>query len=353
MNRHSLVAVAAFLAATAGAFAQATPEQLQKVLQKYPAADANGDGVLTLPEALAYRDKMKGGQKAGAQKPAIAPTLANVSYADDPDCLLDFWKADEAAPAPLIIYIHGGGFVGGNKEGLSAGMIEYARSKGFAVASLAYPFLDRKPIQDILRLCGRAVQYARANAVQWNIDPQRIACMGTSAGAGTSLWIATHPDLADPSSSDPVARQSSRIQAAAMLNGQATYDVARWPELLGPADDGWKKNPEEDLNFYHFAKREDMDSEQGRAVRAEVDMYGMLDAKTPPLFLFGNKVVNSPMDRGSYIHHPKHEEAVAAKAKALGIPVELVVGAGAAGKNGNNLAIDFFATHLKSAPPAN
>lgn len=328
--------------------AQLSPEQLQAALKKYPAADTNKDGVLTAEEALAYRARMKAAQPTATPDPnRIPPTIANGQYADNPACVFDFWKATTAAPAPLVIYIHGGGFKGGNKEAVGAGTVEYARERGFALMSINYPFLPEKPIHEIMRDCARAVQYARHEAARLNIDPKRIACMGSSAGAGTSLWIGTHPDLADPQAKNPVDRESTRIQAVGMLNGQATYDLLRWEELIGPAGEGVKIQTDEVMNFYHLPKAELLTEPMGLAARKEADMMTWLDAGDPPIFLFCGTVPKSPLDRGSYLHHPKHSEVVAAKARSLNLAVKDIIGPAAKGRNGPREAIDFFAEQFR------
>src|SRR5436305_5451452 len=81
----------------------------------------------------------------------------------------------------------------------------------------------------------RAIQFLRSKAGEWNIDPKRIACTGGSAGAGISLWLAFHDDLADPQSADPVARQSTRLSCAMPTNMQCTYDP-REIEKIVPGD---------------------------------------------------------------------------------------------------------------------
>jgi hypothetical protein len=48
---------------------------------------------------------------------------------------------------------------------------------------------------------------------EWNLNPQAVVAAGGSSGAGISLWIGFHDDLADPTSADPVQRQSTRISA--------------------------------------------------------------------------------------------------------------------------------------------
>ena len=64
--------------------------------------------------------------------------------------------------------------------------------------------------QEIARHCGRAVQFVRSKAKDWNLDPARICCCGVSAGALISEFLAYHDDFADPSAEDLVSRQSSR-----------------------------------------------------------------------------------------------------------------------------------------------
>ena len=80
------------------------------------------------------------------------------------------------------------------------------------------------PVKAPLHDAARALQTVRARAAEWHVDPERIAASGSSAGACTSLWLAFHDDLADPASADPVARQSTRLLAAAVTGAQTTLD---------------------------------------------------------------------------------------------------------------------------------
>jgi acetyl esterase/lipase len=84
----------------------------------------------------------------------------------------------------------------------------------------------KAPLHD----AARALQFIRSKADEWNIDKQRIAASGGSAGACTSLWLAFHPDLADPSSEDPVARESTRLLCAAVTGAQTTLDPKQMKE---------------------------------------------------------------------------------------------------------------------------
>ncbi len=343
--RAGLPALAAVLLSGAGLLAQLPSDKLQELRKRYPLADADRNGTLTPDEARAYFKKLyaPGGRPA---LPRIAPTIENGSYARSGSGSFDFWQGRTQDPSPLVVYFHGGGFTTGGKNDISPSVVGGALDRGFAVMSVSYPFLADAPIQEILPACARAVQFARRHARDWNIDPKRIACMGLSAGGGVALWIAVHPDLAEPDASDPVARESTRIQAAAMLNGQATYDILRWKDLIGPADERLQNDPSEGPRFYHLASPEEMASPAGAAIRAGVDMYGLLDRSDPPVFLFSNTVVKKRMDRGTYLHHPRHAQVTAEKAASLGVTHRLMSGEAARGKNGATEALDFFQEQL-------
>lgn len=210
-----------------------SPEQLAELLKRFPAADANKDGTLTLEEARAYREKMQRERPANQRAQVPTPTHANVHYGEHERQVLDFWKAESDKPAPVLVFIHGGGFVAGSKDGVSPGAIEAARKAGVSFASISYRYTTQAPYPAPMLDGARAVQFLRSKATEWNIDPKRIGCFGGSAGAGISMWIAFHDDLAKPDSSDPVERQSSRITCAGSIGGQSSYDPLQIKEWLG------------------------------------------------------------------------------------------------------------------------
>jgi acetyl esterase/lipase len=85
----------------------------------------------------------------------------------------------------------------------------------------------KAPLED----AARALQFVRSKAAEWNIDKKRIGATGGSAGACSSLWLAFHDDMADPKSSDPIARESTRLYCAAVNGAQVTLDpkvVREW-----------------------------------------------------------------------------------------------------------------------------
>ena len=74
------------------------------------------------------------------------------------------------------------------------------------------------------------LQFVRSRAAVWNIDKTRIGASGGSAGACSSLWLAFHDDLAEPRSSDPVSRESTRLLCAGVVGPQTSLDPKQMKE---------------------------------------------------------------------------------------------------------------------------
>jgi hypothetical protein len=190
---------------------------------------------------------------------------------------------------------------------------------GVSFMAINYRFRASAPIQDILRDCARSIQFVRSKAKDYNIDSARIASYGGSAGAATSLWLAFHPDLADPKNPDPVRRESSRILAAGAINTQATCNTQRWPEFLGRPNSDWER-PGEFVAFYGFTSPADLTTDRGRAILDDVDMLKLISRDDPPVFMFTNSPDGEPSNRGEYVHHPNHARAVKKACDIGGVP---------------------------------
>lgn len=165
------------------------------------------------------------------------PTHYDVAYGPHPKQVMHFWKAESKEPTPVLLFIHGGGWVtGGRLSGLS-GMLNDLLAKGISVASVEYRNIAEStkdgmepPVKGPMTDSARALQFLRSNAEAWGIDKTKIGASGGSAGACTSLWLAFHDDLADPKSSDPIARESTRLLFAAVSGAQTTLDPAQMRE---------------------------------------------------------------------------------------------------------------------------
>lgn len=339
-----------------------SPERLQKILKRFPQADFDRDGTLTKDEALeARRQSNRNGKQ---EKPDIAPkpTHENVKYGKFDRNVLDLWIPDSGHATALIVHIHGGGFQGGDKSSIrKEKVVQNALNQGVAFASINYRFrhlpggnvLDpqRTGIQNILRDAARSIQFIRCNANKYNLDPTRIACFGGSAGAGTSIWLAFHDDLADPNNDDPVLRQSSRIAAAGMLAGQYTYDLEQWDADF--TDRGGNIVGLHGGDKKHVALFYGMDWEEyeNSNVRKDVDMRGLITADDPPVFALTDRLDDRVDNIASYNHHPRHALLIEERCKQHGVEcvclVPKVRKSDAAKLERNpELMLDFFFKHL-------
>ena len=109
---------------------------------------------LPLLVALLYSTTAAGAAKnARAKKEAVdplPPTVANYAYGQDsPRQVFDFWKAESDAPTPLVLLIHGGGWVGGDKSGYGKTAVQPYLDAGISVAAINYRFIDQAMQQHV------------------------------------------------------------------------------------------------------------------------------------------------------------------------------------------------------------
>jgi acetyl esterase/lipase len=172
-----------------------------------------------------------GQSPAEPAKPGLpTPTFANIPYGSHERQVLDFWRAPSNSPTPLLFFIHGGGWVRGDKSSVG-GAVQECIKAGISVVSINYRYSWQAqkagvmpPVEWPVRDAARALQFVRSKAAEWNLDKLRVGASGASAGACSSLWLAFHKDLADPNSPDLVARESTRLWCAAVDGAQTSLD---------------------------------------------------------------------------------------------------------------------------------
>ncbi|MBI1320577.1 MAG: alpha/beta hydrolase fold domain-containing protein [Candidatus Hydrogenedens sp.] len=283
---------------------------------------------------------------AQAQK----PTFTDLQYGPHERQKLDFWSADTKEPAPLVIYVHGGGFEHGDKsratEGRNGSDVKDCLRNDVSFASINYRFLDDAPLQDIVTDTARAIQYLRSRAADLNIDKNRIGLYGESAGAGSSLWVGLHDDLADPASSDPVARESTRVAAIGALAPQSTYDFAQWPSLFGLNDNIWYLSAVYVGPRYYRLDTSKLKKPEGEETRKRLDMLALITPDDPPVFVRCYQDDTEVSTWDDMLHHPRHAEVLQERLEAAGI--ENVVVLKDMPKSQKSEAVDFLMQHLKA-----
>src|SRR6185503_9957422 len=111
-------------------------------------------------------------RKGEGSKPK--PDLANEKYGPHERNVLDLWKAKSDKPTPLVVFIHGGGFRAGSKEGVSPLLIDGLLKKGISFMAINYRLSPEVSFPAHYMDCARAIQFARLHAKEWNLDPTRV-----------------------------------------------------------------------------------------------------------------------------------------------------------------------------------
>jgi len=261
---------------------------------------------------------------AAEEKPkALVPTYADVPYGQHERNVLDFWQADGDGPRPLLVFIHGGGWVGGDKRQKPETVQSYL-DKGISCASINYRLTGQAPLPAPVHDAARAIQFLRTKAGEWNINTKRIALTGGSAGACTSMWLLLHDDLADPKSDDPVKRESTRVAGAAAIAGQTSID----PKVI----EGWLGPNVLQHRMINMAVGEATiegalaNYEKHKALYVEFSPYNHVDKNDPPLFMsYGNNMKLPSENAGHGIHHPVYGVKMKEKSDEVGHECHLVI----------------------------
>lgn len=280
-------------------------------------------------------EKTDGGKKEEVKKAPLPvnppPAMANVSYGAHPKQVMDFWKAESSSPTPLLFFIHGGGWTGGEKSRVN-GVKDYL-SAGISVVSIEYRFVSeaqkadvKPPVKWPLEDAARALQFVRSKAAEWNIDKTRIAASGGSAGACSSLWLAFHDEMADPKSSDPISRESTRLFCAAVLGAQTTLDPKQMKEWTpnsryGGHAFGFTGDKEKKISqFQQFLDGRDSIMPWIK----EYSPYELVSADDPPVYLYYSAPPALGQDQKDPTHTSNFGVKLQEKMRNVGVECQLV-----------------------------
>jgi acetyl esterase/lipase len=250
-------------------------------------------------------------------------TLIGVPYGSHPRQVLDFFQAKSATPTPVVFYIHGGGWQGGDKKTNPKPFLD----KGISVVAINYRYVKNgvedgvvPPVKAPLEDAARALQFVRSKAAEWNLDKKRIGATGGSAGGCSSLWLAMHDDMADPNSKDPIARESTRLYCAAVNGAQTSLDPKELRE--------WMPNYGYGAHAFGLKNFQSLIDNREKVLKwiKEYSPIEHASKDDPPIGLFyggdkNAKVGDSPKDP---THSPILGIKLEEKLKSLGVDVVLV-----------------------------
>jgi arylformamidase len=118
-------------------------------------------------------------------------------YGRGPKQALDYWPAASRtnALAPLVIFVHGGGWKNGDKSNATGQYkAPHYTGLGYAFASINYGLLPEVPVEQQAADVAKAVAYLKSNATRLGFDPNQIVLMGHSAGAHLVALVGTDPN---------------------------------------------------------------------------------------------------------------------------------------------------------------
>ena len=158
-----------------------------------------------------------------------------------------------AGPRPLIVYVHGGGWIAGNPRRSAAysdwpKVLASVSARGYVVASVSYRFSREAPFPAAIQDVKAAIRWLRANAAAYNIDPKRAAIWGQSAGGHLAALAGVSCKVAALDPAAPIVAGTTNVEMAplaaagsdtgsdcvqAVVSWFGIYDFATLPKRLG------------------------------------------------------------------------------------------------------------------------
>lgn len=123
---------------------------------------------------------------------------------------------------PVIVYIHGGGWRAGSKDGHRKDIARVA-AQGYVAASVGYRFAPQHVFPAQVEDCKCAIRWLRAHADELNIDPERIGAIGFSAGAHLSMMLGAMDSADGLEGNGGWPEQSSKVQAVVAYFGPTNF----------------------------------------------------------------------------------------------------------------------------------
>ena len=162
---------------------------------------------------------------AETTKPAF-DVQRDIHYVPDGDAsqTLDVYLPKDIGekPLPLVIWIHGGGWRGGNKSGCGSAFLV---GQGYAAASVEYRFSQKAVFPAQIQDCQAAIRFLRANAAKYHLDPDHFGVAGDSAGGHLVALVGTSGGKHAFASIGGNEDQSDRVQAVCDFYGPADFNT--------------------------------------------------------------------------------------------------------------------------------
>lgn len=237
---------------------------------------------------------------------------------------MDVFTPKKEPNGRAVIFVISGGWFSSPQAIQPAFFAEFLK-RGYTVFAVVHGSQPKFTIPEILEDINRAVRFIRYHARDYQVDPDRFAIIGASAGGHLSLMQGTAGDKGNPETDDPVDRASSRVQAVAaffpptdLLNygkpGREMINRAFRPPFTAAVD------------YHEFDKQKALyipvtDEKKLREISAKISPITHVNAESAPtLLIHGDQDDLVPIQQS---------EVMLAKLKEAGVPAELIVRKGA------------------------
>ena len=246
----------------------------------------------------------------------LEPTIKDVSYGPCKMNTLNFWQVVSDKPVPVVIKIHSGGWLVGAKDLILDFNDPYINS-GIAVVSIDYRLTADEKLPAPVYDAARAIQFVRWKAKEWNIDKNKVAVVGGSAGGCTALWLALYDDLKDPAKDDPVERESTKPTCAATWLAQTCLDPIWIIENIG------FQALKHSMIYKSLGAKSTCDLlENEKSYKGLIEMFSPIlhiDKDDPPIYLEYKSDISFPAKNQSHgIHHGNFGIKLKERAEEIG-----------------------------------
>jgi acetyl esterase/lipase len=190
-------------------------------------------GLALHPGHANLRDRMRARMAEKFEKQIAGDQVSGgktIAYGKEALQTLSYWApvTKSAKPAPLVVFVHGGGWKRGTKEnGTGKAKLAHFTGEGYAFASIDYRLVPEATVEQQAADVASALAALIAHAGELGFDPKRIVLMGHSAGAHLVALVGT-----DPAYLKAVGLDESALAGVVPIDG-AAYDVARQMEIGG------------------------------------------------------------------------------------------------------------------------
>jgi acetyl esterase/lipase len=265
-----------------------------------------------------------------AQERAAAPLVDAKPYTRTEDVIygrkdgvaltMDVFKPQKANGAAVIEIVSGGYF--SSHSAVQVPVIDSFLKRGYTVFCVVHGSQPRYQVPEIFQDIQRSARFIRYHAKDYGIDAHRVGVTGASAGGNLSLLLGTSGGKGKSDASDPVERESSRVQAVACffpptdyLNygvpGKAHIRATDFDPRFRPSFDYREKSPTTSL--YERVT----DPEKLKEITRSISPIYFITSETPPtLIIHGDKDTLVPLQQS---------ESMVDKLKAAGVTAELII----------------------------